>query len=236
MRTRSTTQVAFFFLDLTASRLTYTNSTVERARASWKELDPPGDSPMVIRLLLSSSLVALMLGVLETGVGATQFPATISVCDLLRDLETNSGRLIALRGQLRIGFERFTIGEDGCEASIVTLGHKWPSEIWAGGPTSDDARHNYLQYADQTSVEFLNELSALFIRLYWSRDPVVEPPFQVSATLVGVLRTKPLVTRGLDGRPVADGGFGHLNEFPAEIDIIAVRDVSIVGLSQDYTK
>jgi hypothetical protein len=186
--------------------------------------------------MLRSSLVALMLGVLETGVSATQFPATISVCDLLRDLETNSGHLIALQGQLHIGFERFTIGQEGCEASIVTLGHKWPSEIWAGGPTSDAARHDYSQYADQTSVEFLDELSALFMRLYWSRDPVVEPPFQISAMLVGVLRTKSLVTRGLEGHPVAAGGFGHLNEFPAEIDVIAVRDVTIVGLSQTNTK
>ena len=57
--------------------------------------------------------------------------------------------------------------------------------------------------------------------------PVEEPPFEVSATFVGILRTRELIRIDSSGKSIVEGGFGHLNTYPAKLEVVGVRDILV---------
>ena len=176
-------------------------------------------------LRFSSTWISILLLIVILGTGCGRRTPALTVCDVLNDLSSYSDKLIDVSGDIYIGFEVFAVGQQDCEPGLVTLGHKWPSAIHAGVPTLQATWDAYPEEADRRSVEFMSALSNAFIRTYWTKDPIEEQPFKVSATLVGVLRTRELIRTDSNGRSVVEGGFGHLNTYPAELEVIAVRDI-----------
>src|SRR3990172_7126828 len=77
-----------------------------------------------------ANIAKLILLVLSFGgIGRAQVPPTVSVCEVLMDLERWSGKLIAVRGELAFGTSIYAVREDNCTVLPQTDGVKWISSI-----------------------------------------------------------------------------------------------------------
>jgi len=70
-------------------------------------------------------------------------------------------------------------------------------------------------------------LAKLLMDLYNPRERPATPPYQVSATSIGVLRTRTSQFWAERG-PL---GFGHLGAYPAELGVMGVKDIAISNVS-----
>jgi hypothetical protein len=192
-------------------------------RTRWNH---PTARNIVGTLLLSISLVS--------SVSAQDIP-TLTVCDIFKDLASWSGKVIALKGNLLAGFEIFSLNSEGrCTEAPLTEGIRWPTSIWlSGSPLGErDAPR------DLPSVQFLGDLLGLLQDSYMRGNERGIPPYQITATIIGVLRTRSSygLVREENGRKFLYGGFGHLAAYPAELEFIAVKDIQITGLSLRYSR
>jgi hypothetical protein len=90
---------------------------------------------------------------------------------------------------------------------------------------------------DGLSMKFFKDLLQLLSDTYTPGTVISAPgaPFEVSATIIGWLRTSSSFghVRVLeDGQKELGGGFGHYGMFPAQLIRIAVTDVTVTGLSK----
>ena len=172
------------------------------------------------------SILALLFAFAE--VAKAQEPPTLSVCDVFKDLQSWSGKQIAVRGELDFSIEIYAVSQRNCPVAFETEGIKWATAITLGirTPESD------IPEADLRSLRFLRNLTGLLMKTYLEGRPSMVPPFQISGTFIGTLRTRDSYAGAMQG---SDGlamitGFGHMGRFPARLEIIAVRDVMITGL------
>jgi hypothetical protein len=140
---------------------------------------------------------------------------TLGVCDVMRNLESYSGKTITVRGEVYFGLEITAIGDRQCSASFATSGRKWPNALWISGfPAANDDSID--RRPQQLLFTVLSRLTALYMR----QRPITEPPHEVSAVFTGIMTALNKTSRG--------GGFGHLGAYPAELNVITVRDVTVM--------
>lgn len=176
---------------------------------------------------LSRFVTLLALSVWYSGIGIAQTIPRLGVCEALQKLEVLSGKIVAVQGGLQLGRHDFALGETHCDITPETDGVKWPnavSLVFSASVSSNSSD------ADPRSVEFALGLSRLAVNTYVLGSPPIPPPVQISATFIGRLHTRsgyrPLRTpAGLSGT-----GFGFMGFYPAELEVIAVRDLVISGL------
>ena len=154
-------------------------------------------------------------------------PPTLEVCDVFDRLSELSGKMIAVRGRVQNGIQPLDLGE--CAAvPISETGRRWPSAIYLRAPAATPATG--VSAHDALSVEFVTYLRKTLREVYCDvgpRDeqrgnPCAQPPFEIVATFVGVLR----VAKDMSRFPGAPGsGVGYEGNSAAELEPIAVRDL-----------
>jgi hypothetical protein len=135
----------------------------------------------------------------------------VSVCELLQNPGSYTGKRIAVRGIYWHGLR------EACPTKFVTAGHTWPSAIDLTDSrqvanTKDAVPFN----TDQQSWDKLDELVL--------REAKAAHREEIWATVVGTLRAPASYIR--DNGEVT-GGYGHLGVFPAQLIVERVEEVSI---------
>jgi hypothetical protein len=148
----------------------------------------------------------------------TQQTPTVGVCDVMQNLESYSGKIITVRGEVYFSREVSALGDRQCTFSFEAAGRKWPNAFWLAGSKPG----NDTSVADHRQEEFLSAVLSSLMELYWRAAPITEPPYAVSAVFTGVLTTNKEYWASH-----VPAGFGHLGAYPAQLDVIAVKDVSV---------
>ena len=181
---------------------------------------------------LFSSVVTLMVAIcIVSARGRTQEIPLLSVCDLLKDLNAWSGKLIAIRGDYVFGTDWLTfdpewlsVAQGNCPVVPETDGEKWVNNInlWVWSPPENltDAEKTL---ADSQSVQAMREIASPIMAVYLGTGDVDENTNKLTATFVGTLRTKPLTKL----TEQYGSGYGPHGFFPAEIVPIAARDIVV---------
>jgi hypothetical protein len=145
---------------------------------------------------------------------ATSSARTLSVCDVLADDPTRlNGQVLSVRGMVEATEEgSWLIGT--CKTHLVTKGLTWANIIWI-----------YVDHADEDAEHSWGTISTKASQLHADlrRD-------KIWVTIVGRLETRKSMEDAVYQMPYGPSkvGFGHLGAAPAEIDVISVRDVTIV--------
>jgi hypothetical protein len=143
----------------------------------------------------------------------------MSVCEVVESLDALSGTLIAVRGEYYFSRETSAVGQATCPTILQLQGRKWPNAI---SLAASQPKPNLRQTSYTQLREFLARATRLLTDLYGTgRNANLRP--QVTLTVVGVLHTRTPEYFAAHG-PL---GFGHLNAYPAELEVLGVRDVTI---------
>jgi hypothetical protein len=151
-----------------------------------------------------------------------QEPQAMSVCDVMGRLWALSEKPIAVRGNYDFGREYVAVSDRNCAVVFETQGHKWPNAIHLRMSTRPTRSETPIGRVDSRMEDFLYGAINLIRELY----PGADHPFTVSATFLGVLHTRTpdyFATHG-------PAGFGHMNFYPAEIEVLGIKDVVISSL------
>ena len=160
--------------------------------------------------------VLLVLFVLEaalTGLRGEE-PETLTVCEVVQNLESLNGKEVAVRGRLvSTDHEHVLLPAGKCPGERRRHGYVWSNRIHlVDAPYGKRDREAYEAQEKQIMDAFGGESSSLF---------------KVVITFVGTLATKwNDVYRMPDGSYVG-GGFGFLNTSPAELSIVTSRDIEV---------
>jgi hypothetical protein len=172
----------------------------------------------------------LVLSWAFTRVLSAQQVPTVTVCQVFEDLPLWSGKVISVHGEVTLGLEVFALHEATCPKRPSTEGINWPTAIWL----SSSSFGQRSAPTDLPSVSFFSDVLRLLRNSFMRGNGSGRPPFRITATLVGVLRTSNSFgfVREENGRKFLYGGFGHLAAYPAELEYLAVKDIEISGLSR----
>lgn len=180
----------------------------------------------VLGRLIAGCLLHLVVLSCFTRSGIAQGIPTFGVCELLNDVKKWSESIVAVRGELAFSFEMVAVREE-CATELKIDGRRWMSAVWLSSPQSGDRT---VDGADPRSVDFLYGMVRLLRDTY--TDSITSPrkdPFVITATFVGRLKT--LRSYGVtilpDGTRSVEPGLGNWNAYPAELELIAVRAISI---------
>ena len=146
-------------------------------------------------------------------------PRVVTVCELMKDLKSFNGKILAVRGELSTGPEEFTVRDDKCGYRLVTEGHSWPCALWLTPPGG----------LAETPVNFRVDETAF--RQFWAtvnEARAKRKSARVVATFVGKLETRTRFYGGPGANsPWIGNGFGHLNAYPGQVVLQTVKDVLI---------
>jgi hypothetical protein len=171
--------------------------------------------------------IALLAFVLANGKPAeAQGIVKIKLCDVFGNLEALSGKLVAIHAEVSFGRHAHALVDRNCKVRVETPGHRWPNALYLGGKPSAEAISQSKDISDSLSVEFLYRLLGQIHDIYVLHDPIMAPPFEISGTFVGELHTRSADYWAAHG-PL---GFGDQNFYPAELSLIAVKDLVVSGL------
>lgn len=174
----------------------------------------------VIALGVTACFFLFSLACLSHDGNAQTQTTALSVCDVFNDLGRFSSKVITVHGELSITRHDVAIFSGACRGTVKAGGHEWPIGIHLGrGPTQSMDEDN------RRSVEFLNGLLGLLINTYVLPDPITVPPFNISATFAGTLQSRTIDDLAAHG----PAGFGDQGFFLAEIEAVAVRDLTVTG-------
>jgi hypothetical protein len=150
----------------------------------------------------------------------------LSLCDVFGSLEASSGKLVAIHAEVSIGRHAHALIDRNCKVRVETPGHRWPTALYLGGKPSAEAISQAQDISDSRSVEFFYALANLMINHYVLQEPIMAPPFEISGTFVGELHTHTQDYWASHG----PRGFGDQNFYPAELSLIAVKELVITEL------
>jgi hypothetical protein len=161
------------------------------------------------------SLLCFLVGTSHEA-GPTLRPLT--VCEVLRDLSSYSGKIIAVRGRWVASDEGRWLSGERCPARLTTEGFVWPDLIYLeeSGAVFERNLAAFLEGGAGASAEKV----ALEMADQTSRA--------VCVTVIGRLmtRSKLEVVPGGDGK-LRGYGFGHLNAAPAQLLYQVRRDLAL---------
>lgn len=173
--------------------------------------------------MLRQSIVAVFAILLLNVRGdAEESHSLCYVLDHLRELE---GRIISIRGQIQSGFETTLLADPNCISGPQTNGYVWDAKISLG------SLHPLVKRSDREASDLVS-----FWRIVKASRDRTNPRgiTYVSALVSGVLHSRSdlWAVKGAMGWLL--NGFGHLNKYPAEMDLKTVRDYTILsGVSPD---
>jgi hypothetical protein len=146
-------------------------------------------------------------------------PRTVTVCEILADLQSYRNKIVSVSGELVQTEEGTYLRGKACPKPLVTSGHVWPSLLNLERPTSPLVEQ---RDAVPSKVSVDPALESL------SREDAENPSVHVWVTVTGRLETRSrfeMVLRG-DGKTVPYG-YGHLNGCPAQLVYQAIKDVVV---------
>ena len=176
-----------------------------------------------------------------------EIPA-LSVCELFQDPQSWSGKVVAIYGEYETTLHDSGLTEQDCAAVPESEGTRWPTFISLSFQYISE-----LSFADQgelimapanadpRSLKFFLNLHIFLLDAYqpgWRSDryKISELPVGLSATFIGILRTsKQYELFGRSGQKIFQGGFGYRGRAPLQLDLLAVREVTITRLSAKFT-
>jgi hypothetical protein len=138
---------------------------------------------------------------------------TVSVCDVLaHDPVALNGKILRVRGNLAATDEGTWL-IDECQTHLITKGLTW-----------GDTLSIYVNESDQDILRSWEQMSENLKQLgaYIGRD-------KIWVTVVGRLETRASMDEEVVQMPYGPrrAGFGHMGDAPAELNVIAVEDVTI---------
>lgn len=160
--------------------------------------------------------------VLKTqGTGELQ---VISACQLMSQLQHYRDNVVSVTGLYMVTKESTYIGVDkSCQIRFATEGYAWPRGIDLKGVRYYKAETGQSPFQrtddDSRSIE---QLSRTYDRL--------KDHERIRATFVGLLLVprEYVVRRQPDGRLASGSGYGHMNAWPAQLILKAVKDIVVV--------
>ena len=153
--------------------------------------------------------------------------ADLTVCQVLTQPSVYSERKVTLTAEVVFTREAIFLRDQNCLNGPRTGAYRWMPYIhWehvrgpGNGPTDGSVEHGSDRKAAESRI-------ATFLGAVMRSGPLAGKSF-VSATVSGRFKMKELVViRTGDGR-VVPRGFGHLNQFPAELVIDDVLEWKII--------
>ncbi len=150
-------------------------------------------------------------------------PKTLTVCELLKDVRSYNGKIVAVRGEWSVGEEHNLLQNEGgkpCPQRFVTSGFVWPDAIDLRPGDPEDFPVPF--EIDESDIQcMLREAEDR------SKTKEDEPAITV-ATFIGLLITREEFELVKTPGPVVEIrglGFGHLGAFPAELQYKTLRCV-----------
>ena len=153
-------------------------------------------------------------------VSAGSNPVIVSVCDVFSNPGSYAGKVVAMRGRLRVFKEFFALDDPTCSSGFNGPHRNWPRAVhlvlhpkgpWRGYPGVDPGA---LQHAD-------------IIFTFFQECPPHELGVEVMLTATGRLETiwdRPS-SSGNSGPRTEGPGFGHLANFAAQLVCQSVKDM-----------
>lgn len=171
-----------------------------------------------------------------------------TACDILKDPQSFNGKIVRIKGTVRVGFDQFVVTAPGCGQHV--------NAVWLDYPEYSDAKagpaallqlqpaHNFsgtVPAVERTSVKLekdkdFKQFDTLLSTPYKTKGVCLGcMKYEVSATLVGRLDgTAAGIDRDSAGKIVAIRGFGNLNAYNARLVLQSVTDV--VPHEVDYSR
>jgi hypothetical protein len=162
-----------------------------------------------------------------------------TVCDILKDPQSFNGKIVRIKGTVRVGFDQFVVTGPGCGQHV--------NAIWLDYPEYSDAKagpaailqvqpaHNFsgtVPAIERTSVKLeknkdFKQFDLLLSTPYKTKGICLGcMKYEVGATLVGRLDgTAAGIDRDSAGKITAIRGFGNLNAYSARLVLESVKDV-----------
>lgn len=145
---------------------------------------------------------------------ATMPSKTLSVCEVLaEDPARFNGETLSIRGQLQATQEGTWLTGD-CKTHLITKGLSWGNILWV-----------YVDDSDEDIERSWSTISDKLTRLHVDiqRDKVL-------VTIIGRLETRKSMDDAVYQMPYGPTkvGFGHMGAAPAEINVLSVREVTVV--------
>jgi len=156
----------------------------------------------------------LAAAILAMQAAATVPPQTLSVCEVLaEDPARFNGATLSIKGRLQATQEGTWLTGD-CKTHPVTKGLSWGNILWV-----------YVDDSDEDVERSWRTISDKLTRLHADiqRDKIL-------VTIVGRLETRRSMDDAVYQMPYGPTkvGFGHMGAAPAEINVLSVRDVTVV--------
>lgn len=141
-------------------------------------------------------------------------PAKVSVCEVLLNPSVWNGRLVEISGVVDYGLRDV----HPCSKPFVTEGHRWPEAIdYVGYSGPDDQTPNVS--SGMTFSRFREKVDSVLRR--------GESPTTITAAFIGRMITREKYVRVTTGYGLLGNGFGHLNVYLAQLQVMYVKNLDI---------
>lgn len=147
---------------------------------------------------------------------------TVTVCEVLKGLNSYNGKMVAVRGEWVVGEEHNFLRAGDCSQKLITSGYVWPNAIHLVYPPSPQA---------QTPVGFrLDERAMRRVNRAIEKQAKEHGAGSVWITFVGKLETpESLQVADYGGGRLVPNGLGHLGGFPAQLIVRTARGVVVTA-------
>jgi len=154
---------------------------------------------------------------------AMRVTAALDVCDVLRDLGRYRGRVVAIRAELSDALRALK----PCPEPLVTKGYRWP-DAFAIDPSEEECATK--RGGDVPAGEFLSQLRKAERASKGSEG-------RLAVTVIGRVLAREEYVRVQTNYGLLANGYGHLNAFPAAVQIWVVRKPErLAGNERDRTR
>ncbi len=149
-------------------------------------------------------------------------PGMLSICDVVANDPTKlNGKVIRIRGFLQATGEGGWLAEE-CKTHLVTKGLTWPN--------------SFSIYVDESDENIARSWEGMLTRLRQLHADAERD--KIWLTIIGRLETRASMNDEVLETPhgLVRLGFGHMNDSPAEINVISVEDIRIERRRTEKTK
>lgn len=191
-------------------------------RGCWRSASTRSRKAVLVAALLTWLSVGVVACRREAGwrTGDERAAQPITVCELLKNLASYRGKMVAVRGIYYYGLR-----EPKCADELTTGGHRWPAAINLIGSPSPAPKPGALDFTGEEAVEFATDWTSWekwgAVLLEQSRAGLRG---EIWITVHGKVRARDRYVRP-DG--TVSPGYGHLGAFPAEIVVKRILDVQV---------
>lgn len=180
--------------------------------------------------LLRAGLLIFLVFLIPRFLGA-QVPSAIDLCTLFSDPSEHNGKVVSVQGRVSSSYHIDQLIQEQC---AVSLGADEPVRPLGLLLANNSTLSTHPQY-DLTTKQLYNALMGFLDDFYFSKSKFPKP-YLVTATFTGVFRMSSTYrekTEIMLGEivVVGSGGFGTGGNFSAQLEVLAVKDITITGLN-----